>query len=648
MKTLAPVLLAVSLSASVATAQSEEIHPNENLVVEGVPKIPASLAEEVGRYTEFRSAGFTSWHPTRREMLIGTRFGNTAQAHLVRGPGMARQQLTFFPENVFGGLFEPKTGESFVLTKDVGGNEFYQLYRYDFSDGKITLLTDGKSRNTGPVWSNGGQWVAYGSTRRTGNDVDLYAVDPRNPQTDHRLAEFSGGGWSVSDWSPDDRTLLVTEGISINETYLWSIDVATGQKTLLTKKGEKPTIAYGNAAFAKNGKGIYVTTDRGSEFQRLAYMDLASRKLELVTPDTADVDEFDLSPDGRTIAYVTNEKGASVLRLLDTASRREIAGPKLPLGLVFGPKWHKDGSTLAFTFGSARSNYDAYSYDTKKGVVERWTLSETGGLNAETFSEPELISWKSFDGRTITGFLYPPAKKFTGKRPVVIDIHGGPEGQSRPDFMGRDNFLLNELGVAVLLPNVRGSTGYGKSFSLLDNGFLREGTYRDIGALLDWIGTRPNLDSDRIMVQGGSYGGHMTLAVAYVYSDRIRCAVDVVGPSNLVTFLENTSGYRRDLRRVEYGDERDSTMRAWMERTAPLNNVDRVTKPLFIIKGMNDPRVPRSEAEQMVAALKRRGVPVWYLMAKDEGHGFRKKGNQDYQFYGTILFTERYLLGLTP
>ncbi|HEY3124545.1 MAG TPA: prolyl oligopeptidase family serine peptidase [Thermoanaerobaculia bacterium] len=635
--------------AQTAAAQSpppaDEIRPSENLVVEGVPKIPASLAEEVRRYTEVRSAVFTSWHPSRREMLISTRFGNTSQAHLVKGPGMARTQLTFYPDRVGGGRFDPKVGSSFVFSKDVGGNEFFQLYRYDFADGKATLLTDGKSRNTGAVWSNGGRAIAYGSTRRTGDDVDLYVVDAADPKTDRRVVELSGGGWGVNDWSPDDTKLLVTEGISINESYLWLVAVATGQRTALTPRG-KEKISYGNAAFSKDGKGLYVTVDRGSEFQRLAYMDLATKKLDFLTPDTADVDEFDLSEDGKTIAYVTNEKGVSVLHLFDTASRRETPGPKLPLAVIFGVKWHKDGGILAFTMETARSNADAYTYNLRTGKVDRWTVSELGGLNPEKFSEPELVSWKSFDGREVTGFLYrPDSSRFPGKRPVSIEIHGGPEGQARPDFLGPWNYLLNELGVAILLPNIRGSSGYGKTYLQLDNGFLREGAYKDIGALLDWIRTRPDLDADRVIVGGGSYGGHMTLAVANLYSDRIRCAVDVVGPSNLVTFLEHTSGYRRDLRRVEYGDERDPKMRAFLEKIAPANNAEKIRKPLFVIQGFNDPRVPRTESEQMVARIRQVGTPVWYLMAKDEGHGFAKKSNRDFQFYATVLFIKQFLLG---
>ncbi len=639
----------VALSAGilcVATlfAQTADLKPGENLVVEGVPPIPASIAEDSLRYTEARGASFTSWHPRRHEMLISTRFGNTSQVHVVRAPGGARTQLTFFPDRVGAGEFDRGHGDSFVFSKDKGGDEFFQLYRYGFAEGSITLLTDGKSRNTGRAWSDTGRWIAYGSTRRTGNDVDIYVVDPMDPKTDRRVVELSGGGWAVADWSADDRQLLVEEGISVNESYLWLVDVATGQKTLLTPKGGEP-VAWGAARFAKDGKGLYVTCDRSSEFQRLGYMDLATKAVTLLTPDNADVDSFDLSPDGKTIVYVSNEKGASVLRLFDTATRKEKPAPRLPYGTVSGLKWHRDGSAVGFTMTSARSSADAYSYEPATGKVERWTFSETGGLNAANFVEPELVSWKSFDGREISGFLYrPPESKFPGKRPVVVDIHGGPEGQERPGFMGRDNYLINELGVAMLTPNIRGSTGYGKTFVQLDNGFLRENSYKDIAALFDWIAARPDLDADRIMVQGGSYGGHMTLAIATFYSDRIRCAVDVVGPSNLVTFLENTSGYRRDLRRVEYGDERDPKMRAFLEKIAPLTNAEKIKKPLFVIQGANDPRVPLSESEQMVKRIRGVGTPVWYLMAKDEGHGFAKKSNRDFEFYATVQFMKEFLL----
>jgi dipeptidyl aminopeptidase/acylaminoacyl peptidase len=265
-------------------------------------------------------------------------------------------------------------------------------------------------------------------------------------------------------------------------------------------------------------------------------------------------------------------------------------------------------------------------------------------LNTATFPEPELVRWKSFDGRMISGFLYRPPARFSGKRPVAVSIHGGPEGQARPQFLARHNYWLNELGVALLYPNIRGSAGYGKTFLKLDNGRLREDAYKDVGALLDWIKTRPDLDADRVMVGGASYGGHVALAAGTLYNDRVRCLLDIVGISNLVTFLQNTESYRRDLRRAEYGDERDPEMRAFLEGIAPVHNADKLKRPLFIVQGKNDPRVPLSEAEQMVATIRTNGTPVWYLLAKDEGHGFSKKKNVDYPFYASVLFMQKYLL----
>ncbi|HEV7889034.1 MAG TPA: prolyl oligopeptidase family serine peptidase [Pyrinomonadaceae bacterium] len=649
MKKALRFLAAVALLAPAAFAQTNGpvVTPGDNLVVEGVPAIPASVADEVRRYTEYRTAGLASWHPVRREMLIGTRFGDTPQVHIVRTPLGARTQLTFFPERVGGAKFRPKTGDYFVFSKDIGGNEFFQFYRYDVASGEVTLLTDGKSRNVGSVWSHGGEWLAYGSTRRNGKDVDVYLVNPADPKTTRMLLQVEGGGWGVEDFSPDDKKLLVGEGVSANESYLWLVDAQTGEKTLITPKGGAEKIHYGGGQFSKDGRGLYTTTDKDSEFHRLAYIDLATKEHTYLTDHIKwDVDDFALSPDGKTIAFITNEDGADHLHLLDTKSRKEKkVTVNLPTGLMGGLQWHENGRDLGFTYTSARSAADVYSLDVQTGKVERWTESETGGLNVSNLPDPQLVRWQSFDGKQISGFLYmPPAGKFNGARPVIINIHGGPEGQSLPGFQGRNNYFLNEMGVAIIYPNVRGSSGYGKTFLALDNGFKREDSYKDIGALLDWIKTRPELDASRVMVTGGSYGGHMAFAIATLYSDRIRASLPVVGISNLVSFLERTEAYRRDLRRVEYGDERDPKMREFMLRTAPMTNAKNITKPLFVVAGGNDPRVPVNEAEQMVKTVRSNNTPVWYLMAKDEGHGFAKKKNQDFQFYATIMFVRETLL----
>lgn len=639
------LFLAVLASATPVLAQAGEIVPNENLVAEGIPKIPAAIAEAVRPYTEVRSAAFASWHPTRREMLITTRFADTPQVHLVKMPGGDRRQLTFFPDRVGSASFQPTRGDFFVFSKDVGGGEFFQIYRYDVATGAVTLLTDGKSRNLLGAWSKKGDRLAYTSTRRNGRDTDIYVMDPSDPKTDRRLAEVTGGGWAPVSWSPDDGQIAVLQEISVNESYIWLFDTRTGEKRLLTPRGGAEKIAYGEVRFGPDGKALYITSDKDSEFQRLARMELSTGKETALTAQIPwDVDRFDVSEDGKRVAFVSNEEGADVLRILDTATGKGAKVPGLALGTISGVRWHKNGRDLAFTFSGARSPADAYSYDAVTGKLDRWTESEAGGLNAETFSEPELVRWKSFDGSTISGFLYRPPARFSGRRPVVINIHGGPEGQARPGFLGRTNYYVNELGLAVLFPNVRGSTGFGKTFVQLDNGVLREDSVKDIGALLDWIKTRPDLDADRIMITGGSYGGFMTLASAVAYNDRIRCALDVVGISNFVTFLEKTEAYRRDLRRVEYGDERDPKMREFLIKISPLTNAAKITKPLFVVQGANDPRVPRNESEQMVATVKKNGGSVWYLMGKDEGHGFAKKRNQDFQFYATVAFMQENLL----
>ena len=644
-------LLLGSLAAphTVAGQASAVLRPSANLVADGIPAIPASLPSEVRRYTESRAATFVDWHPTRREVLISTRFGNTPQLHHVAMPLGARQQVTFYDEPVTSGWYEPRQGSYFVFMRDVGGDEFAQLYRHDLADGRVTQLTRGaRSQNGNVRFSSRGDRIAFSSTRRNGTDRDIYVMDPLDPASTRMLLQVTGGGWSPLDWSPDDRHLLVIETVSVNQSRLHLVEVATGKRESLGPM-TPDTVAYGSAQFSRDGRGVYLTTDRGSEFRQLAHMDLATRN---ITPLTAgiewDVVEFGVSEDGSTVAFLTNEAGQSRLYLMDTSSRQVRPVSGLPAGVISGLRWHRATRELAFAMSSARSTSDVYSVDAGTGNVTRWTESELGGLVASELVEPTLIRWQSFDQREITGFYYRPPARFTGKRPVLINIHGGPEGQSRPTFQGRINYFLNELGVAVLYPNVRGSTGYGKSFVKLDNGMKREDSVKDIGALLDWIARQPELDAGRVMVTGGSYGGYMTLATATNYNDRICCAVDVVGISDFRSFLRNTESYRRDLRRVEYGDERDPRMSAYFARIAPLNNAGKISKPLFVVQGANDPRVPRTEAEQMVAKVKQNGRPVWYLMATDEGHGFRKKGNVDFQFFATIMFMRQHLLRERP
>jgi dipeptidyl aminopeptidase/acylaminoacyl peptidase len=622
------------------------LQPGENLIVDGLDPIPLALTKELNKYTNVRSASFVDWHPKKREMLMSTRFGNTSQLHYLSMPMGARKQLTFFDEPVGGATFDPVNGNYFVFSRDAGGNEFGQLYRYDMADGTITLLTDGgRTQNGGMQWTNKGDQFLYSSTKRNGADRDIYIMDPMNPKNARLVLEVQGGGWGVSDISPDDKTIIVGEGLSVTESRLYVVDIATGTKTRLSPETKEQAVFEG-AVYLKDGKTIIISTDLDNEFQYLAKMDLTTKKITPLTKSIPwDVGGYDLSPDGTKLLFTTNEAGFTKLYMLDVNTNAYEPVKEIPNGSLGGFKWHENGTEFSYVYSNATTSSDIYTFNIDSRKTERWTESELGGLVSSQLSDAELIKWKSFDQKEISGFYYKAHKKFTGKRPVIIVIHGGPEGQSFPGFQGRNNYYLNELGVALIYPNVRGSTGYGKTFVKLDNGYLRENSVKDIGALLDWIAQQPELDASRVMTMGGSYGGYMALACAVFYSDRLKCSNDIVGISNFNTFLKNTESYRSDLRRVEYGDEQDPKMAAFLEKISPLNNVNKIKIPMFIVQGGNDPRVPRTEASQMAEALKKNNVPTWYLEAKDEGHGFRKKPNSDFQFYSTILFVQKYLLG---
>ncbi|MCY2975225.1 MAG: prolyl oligopeptidase family serine peptidase [Planctomycetota bacterium] len=640
------VLLYGLISSRFVASQEPSIAFPDNLQIEGIPSIPKAIAEQVRKYTESRAAVAFDWHPTKRQMLIGTRFGNSSQVHEIKAPGAARTQLTFFEEPVAFASYDPKDAKFFVFSKDVGGNEFSQLFRYNFSDGAVSLLTDGgRSQNGGLVWNRQKTAAAYASTQRNKVDRDIWVIEPAssNSNANRLVVENSGGGWSVTDWSSDGKSLILMEYLSINRSNLYLADVATGVKKPITNLDEE--VSYSSATFSEDGSHLWITTDKGSEFQQFASLRLSDGEIVPISQSIPwDIEGIAVAPNGKTIVLVANEAGSSVLYKYDVATKSLKRIDNIPSGVVALGQWRSDSSEIAFTLNSYNSTSDVYSWEVADGITSRWTESELGGVLASDLQEPTKISWKSFDGTQITGFYFKPKATFTGARPVIINIHGGPEGQSRPLFQGRNNYFLNELGVAIIYPNVRGSAGFGKSYLKMDNGLKRFDSVKDIGALIDWIGTQANLDVNRIMVTGGSYGGYMTLATAVEYNDKIRCSLDVVGISHFGTFLKNTESYRRDLRRVEYGDERLPEMIEFFDRIAPLNQSHKIKKPLFVVQGGNDPRVPMSEAEQMVAQVKSNGSPIWYMMAKDEGHGFRKKSNADLQFYATVQFVKDFLI----
>ncbi|HPM55698.1 MAG TPA: S9 family peptidase [Thermomonas sp.] len=650
------VLFAALLAALPAFAQSAEVKREVvgNRTSENIPEIPAALLEQLNRYQNTRGAGLAGWTKDGC-LLISTRFAETAQAHRVCQPLGMREQLTFYPEPVGGLTPAPAKAwrDGFVFAKDKGGDEFSQLYWFDNDSRSVTLLTDGKrSQNGGTTLSRDGGLMAYSSTSRNGTDRDVWLRNTRSGET--KLLVDAGGNWSPMDFSPDGSRLLVMKYVSAAESYPGVVDVATGKLALFPVDGGKAS--FGGFAFAPDGKAVYFISDeplRGKpqEFQTLRYHDPASGTLEVLSSRIAwDIEGFTLADDGRHLAYVSNEDGISKLHVLSLPSHNEIRLPALPIGVIGGIAFSPDGKRLAFSLNSATSPSDVHVIDLAAATLARWTQSEVGGLAASTFVAPTLVRYPTFDKvdgkqRTIPAFYYKPSKPSkTGKYPVVINIHGGPEGQSQPTFSSNAQYLANELGVAMLVPNVRGSTGYGKTFLSLDNAAKREDSVKDIGALLDWIAKQPELDASRVGVIGGSYGGYMVLSSLMHYSDRIRAGVDVVGISHFGTFLKNTESYRRDLRRVEYGDERDPAMARVFEQISPLNHAGRITSPLFVAQGRNDPRVPWTEAEQIVKAVRGNGQPVWYLLYADEGHGFAKKGNSDWFGAATILFWQQHLL----
>ena len=640
------VLLASTATAVIAQtgqpAAPRAVEKPAALTADGIPPVPAELADRTRPYMEFRTASFGSWNARDRSMTITTRFGNTAQVHSVARPMAMRQQLSFEVEPVGGG-WSPN-GDVLLVQKDIGGNEFYQIYT--LANGRLALLTDGASRNNFGAWSRDGRWIGYSSTRRNGTDTDLYVMDPRDPSTNRMVAQVSGGGWNIQDFSPDGRQAVVGEYISITKSNLHLLDIASGRMTPIGDHSR--TISYGGASFAPNGT-LWVTSDEGSEFQRLGTVDVRSGAFRpVVTNVNWDIESFDIAEDGGFIAYTANEAGRSRLYLLDPASGRSRP-VALPAGLIGGIEIAPWGD-IGFTFTSARSPADAYSVNPQTLAVTRWTQSETGGLDPNVNIEPELVETRSFDGERVSGFLYrPDPQRFPGPRPLIVNIHGGPEGQSRPGFLGRNNYLLNEQGIAIFYPNVRGSSGYGKRFLGLDNGAaLRENSVRDIGAFLDVLERDAAIDRNRIGVTGGSYGGYMCYASAIHYGQRLRGANCVVAISNFVTFLENTQSYRRDLRRVEYGDERDAAERARLLAISPMTRSRELAIPLMVVTGANDPRVPASEADQMVAAVRANGREAWHLIGQNEGHGFAKKENADYQFWTSLMFWDRTLLANTP
>ncbi|MFC3711715.1 S9 family peptidase [Sphingoaurantiacus capsulatus] len=617
---VALLALATPLSAQVTTRQVG------TATLENVPAVPADVSAAVQRYQNYRDAVFEDWLPDG-SMLILTRFGTTKQLHHVKTPGADRTQISFFAEPVAGATTIPGSSK-FIIGRDTGGDEWFQLYAMGLTGEPVALTEAGTTRNQSLVFSKDGKLAIWSRANKGSADYDILAADPADPAS-RRVVHKGKGSIGPDAISPDKRTALISRGISNRETRLSLLDLASGELTALPFT-DKPA-RYENAKFTPDGRSILVITDADSDLRRLVEIELATGKRTVLAPDLKwDVETFDLSDDGRILTYAINEDGFSKLVVHDRVTRRALPQPELPRGVLTSLGFSPDGQKLAIGLTTATSAGDVWSWDVTGGGLTRWTNSETGGLDPAKLAEPTLVRFKSFDGLSVPAFVYRPKNVAAdAKTPVIVDIHGGPESQSRPGFNPGAQYFADTLGATVILPNVRGSDGYGKRYLNLDNAEKREDSVKDVSALLDWIAKQPGLDSKRVAVYGQSYGGYMSLASMTHYSDRFVGGVERYGISNWITFLNNTEAYRRDNRRAEYGDERDPKMRAVFEKISPMANLKGITKPMLVMQGANDPRVPKSESDQVVAKLREQGVETWYVSFADEGHGFMKKPNND-------------------
>lgn len=623
-------------------------YQKDNLLLEGIPDIPLNnIIQDLAPYQNVRSAVFCDWLPANKGMIIRTRFGNVSQLHLITQPAGYRKQLTFFDESIRQAVVCPNAaGNCLLFLKDSAGNELYQIYALDYQTGKYEMITDGRFRNQGIIWSNKGNRFAFASTKRNGKDYDIY-LSYLHDRKNHKILLKNTGLWLPVEFSPDDRQLLVKHYVSATESYLYILDLTTKKLTQINPVKDK--IALGHACWAYDGNGIYYLSDQYGDFKQLVYYDLIKKtNIPLTKNIPHDIIDFDINSMNKTIALVSNEEKKSTLYFLNTSTNK-ITQATLPAGWFYNIKFKPEGDELALVINQTKAPSDVYTLNLQTKTFLRWTYSEIGSIDTSSFVLPELIHFPTFDSlgdkpRSISAFYYKPATT-QPPYPVMIICHGGPAGQYRPGFSPLTQYFVNELGIAVIAPNVRGSSGYGKTYLKLDDGYKREDAVKDIGALLQWIKMQPELNERRIAITGGSYGGYLVLSVMTHYNNQIACGIDVCGISDFITFLKNTGKYRQDLRRAEYGDERESAIYNFLKKISPLTNASMIKKPLFIIQGLNDPRVPVTQAEQIKKAVSKNNVEVWYLQANDEGHGFRKKKNRNLADWLKVLFLEKYLLG---
>jgi len=549
--------------------------------------------------------------------------------------------------------FDPADPNSFVYLYDPANTEARSIYRYDLTARKSSLVATSDTRYP-PIWAPQGKWVAFDSAERNGKDHDLYVVQPTDPKTKRLVTEVLDL-WAPEDWSPDGLTILMNEGVSNNESYLWRVDIKTGKKTPITKRGDGNPSGWLSARFSADGRWVYAISDRGQIGEpRVWRCEIAACAWTPVTADGLAVDitagpngtgGFELSSDGSLMAVTIDRGSYNELQVIDLTTLKARRLPAIPKGVVTQLHWRPRSREIGFTFGSVKAQGDVYSIDMSAGALTRWTFSEAT-FNPDVLPPPQVIQWQSFDGTTISGILYKPAVNFTGRRPVMVQIHGGPDARDRVRWQGRSNYFLNEMGVALISPNVRGSLGFGRKFAVMDDGKGRDGAIRDIGALLDWIATQPDLDQHRVVLTGASYGGWLALEAGIWYHDRIRGIIEGAGMTDFTTYLEQTGQARQENRRREFGDERDPVMREYLKSISPLTRASELKTPTYILHPGKDTRVPVSQARDLLQALKANNASVWYAEFADANHdGFPNTvANIDWMLASWVMFMNTYVL----
>jgi dipeptidyl aminopeptidase/acylaminoacyl peptidase len=608
-----------------------------------VPPLSSDIIESMDTLQQFYPAISLDVIP-KYGVMMTMRLEETMQLYYQTAPESSAIQLTFSKDQIDNVTCNPDTGRHCILfEKDSAGNEMSQIYKMDLRSKQTTLLSDGISQNRNCVWSPKGDKFVFTSTKTNGKDWYIYLCPVDTPSGTVPILEKSGM-WTVENWSPNDSLLLVSEYISRTESRYYTLEITSGKLSpLIGSDTEKIAITQGK--WSKDGTGIYFISDKFSEYLNLCYFSLKDKKTTIITKTLPwDIREYTISHNHQHICFYTNEHGLSRFYLYSTIRRTYQPIKGVPSGVMYLVRFTPNDSSIVFTMNNPSVTDAVYSFNYFNQKLTRWTKNNSPIIHPGI--EPSVFYYPTFDSvknkpRNIPCYLYQPTGK--GPFPVVINIHGGPESQFWPYYNPVHTYLVNKLKCVILAPNVRGSNGYGKTYLSLDDGFKRENAVKDIGYLLKWISKQSNFDQNRIAVMGGSYGGYMSLASMVAYNDQLIAGVDIYGISNFITFMKNTKSSRVDLRRAEYGDERDSTMYQFLHRISPLTNVDKIKKPMLIFQGANDPRVPQEESDQIVEALKSKNIPVWYVLFTDEGHGFNRKTNKTYQENLLVHFLNIYL-----